>query len=124
MTTELAVLQEDWLKLGEAKGSLPKPFERIIDLGEYEVRGLNHLDNPTVRFRALGMNGKLALRIGENGACELVQGTVVFGNLPIREGHVFNALLRGGKRLVGRPVAMSAEGIEPEMKINVQMEEI
>jgi len=124
MTTELAILQEDWLKLGEAKASLPKPFDRTIDLGEYEVRGLNHLDNPTVRFRELGMDGKLALRIGDNGACELTKDAVVFGSLPIREGHVFNALLRGGKRLVGRPVVMSAEGLEPKMTINVQMEEI
>jgi len=123
MTTELAMPNETWFALKEAKGGLPKPFERKVDLGSYEVRGLVHLDNPALQFRKLGSDGKLSLRIGTDGACELVKGEIVFGWLPAREGAVFNRLLKGGKRLVGVPVEMSVDGLEPTMEVNIVMEE-
>lgn len=123
MKMELALADTTWFALKESKDTLPKPFERTIELGEYAVQGLVHLDNPGLRFRKLGVDGKLSLRKGMGDVCEIIAEGVVFGFLSAREGAVFNRLLAGGKRLVATPVEMSADGLEPEMRVVVKMEE-
>lgn len=123
MTTAVALSEKDWLALSTAGHELPRPFERTIELGTFDVEGVLHIDNPTMNFRKLGLSGRLNLRVGESGSCELVFNQMNFGWLPQREGVIFNRLLQAGKSLVARPVRMNAEGLEPELSVRVEMEE-
>ena len=123
MSNELMVCDRSWLTLKNSSVALPKPFSHKIQLGEYNIRGLVHLDNPSVLFSSLRRGMTLELKINHE-SCEVLHKGVLLGSLPPSEGRVFVGLMRGGKRLVAEIVDFSASGLEPKMTVEVIMEEM
>lgn len=122
MTNSLIIPEKNWFAIREKRTDLPKPFERTISLGEFDVLGLVHMDNPSFHFRHIRNSSKLTLRC-RAGICEVIKDEIVFGHIPAREGNIFNCLLLGGKKLIAKVLKKSVAGLEPELSVEVIMEE-
>ena len=123
MTTELMLPEQTFFALKEADRSLPMPFARDVDLGEYEVLGLEHLDNPQIEFGLLSEQATLTVRT-DGKSCEIVRGKICYGHLHERECKVLVRLLNAGKRIDVRVSRFSGEGLLPRLWVEIVMKEI
>lgn len=123
MTTELMLPEQAFFALKEADRSLPMPFAHDINLGEYEVWGLEHLNNPQIEFGLLREQAVLTVRT-DGKSCEIVCEEIRYGHLHEREGKALVRLLNAGKRIDARVSRFSGEGLLPRLWVELVMKEV
>lgn len=122
MTNEIILSDKSWIATRESMLPMPRPFEKAVELGTFAILGLEHVDDPVVRFGQMQIGSELQLLCREENVLVLNAGDEL-GSLPIREGRVLARLLAGGKKLVAKLTEKDLSRIFPELSVTVTLED-
>lgn len=130
MSSELAIIKDNWLELVDGKKELPVPFQQEIFLQECHVAGTMHVDDILVKTQSLEVGSALRLKREPGNpydalaiSVETAAGDHV-GYVPKKYNQAYARLMDAGKLLVGKVTHKELEDHWLNLRISIIMKDI
>jgi hypothetical protein len=122
MKHEIILSDKNWIALREQTTLNIRPFENTINLGTFDIQGIEHIENISVKLSNLEVKSKLVLR-AKREMVEVLFGKTKLGILPLREGAIFSKLLIAGKKLTAKVAKKDFSKLLPSILVSISLEE-
>lgn len=130
MTSDIAIIKDNWMELYDGKKDLPVPFQQEIFLQECHVAGTMHVDDILIKTQSLDVGSALVLkREPDNEYDELAisictANGVHIGYVPKKYNQAYARLMDAGKLLVAKLSHKELEDHWLNLRVEIIMKDI